>query len=71
MTSKITIVLEVLGDGKWHGIEELRQQTDLTSEEMTEVAEFLGKYGFAELDDSNSRVKINRAFKRILAQSNM
>lgn len=69
MTSKITIVLEVLGDGKWHGIEEMRQQTDLTSEEMTEIAEFLGKYGFAEIDDANSKVKINRAFKKILAQN--
>jgi len=27
------------------------------------------KYGFAEIDDANSRVKINRAFKRILAQN--
>ena len=69
VTSKITLILEVLGDGKWHGIEEMRQQTDLTSEEMTEITAFLGKYGFAEIDDANSKVKINRAFKKILAQN--
>lgn len=69
VTSKITMILEVLGDGKWHGLDDLRQQTDLTSEEMNEIAAFLGKYGFAEIDDANSRVKINRAFKRILAQN--
>ena len=69
MTSKITMILDVLGDGKWHGIEELRQQMDLTSEEMREIAAFFGKYGFAEIDEPNSRVKINRAFKRILAQN--
>ena len=69
MTSKITMVLEVLGDGKWHGTEELRQQMDLTSEEMKEIAAFLCKYGFAEIDDANSKLKINPAFKKILAQN--
>ncbi len=69
MTSKITMILEVLGDGRWHGIEELGQQMDLPSEEMTEIVAFLGKYGFAEIDDVKSRVKVNRAFKRILAQN--
>jgi hypothetical protein len=69
VTSKITMILEVLGDGKWHGIEDVRQQADLTSEEMAEIAEFLGKYGFAEVDDTNSKVKINQAFKKILTQN--
>ena len=63
------MILEVLGDGKWHGLEEMQQQTNLTSEEMAEIAEFLGKYGFAEIDDANCKVKINRAFKKILAQN--
>jgi hypothetical protein len=70
VTSKITIVLEVLGDGKWHGIEELRQQMDLTPEEINEIATFLGKYGFAVIDGANNRVRINRDFKRILSQNN-
>jgi len=69
VTSKITIILEVLGDGKWHEIEEMRQQMDLTFEEMMDIAEFLGKYGFAEIDDANDKVRINSAFKKILAQN--
>ena len=69
VTSKITIILEVLGDGKWHGVEDIRQQMDLTAGEMTEIVVFLGKYGFAEIDDANSRLKINPAFKKILAQN--
>ncbi len=63
------MILEVLGDGKWHGIEDMRQQTDLTPEEMAEIAAFLGKYGFAEIDDAKGKLKINRAFKKILAQN--
>ncbi len=63
------MILEVLGDGKWHELEEMRQQADLTPEEMEEIAAFLGKYGFAEIDDANGKVKINRAFKKILAQN--
>ena len=69
MTSKISIVLGVLGDGKWHNLGDIRQQTYLASEEMMEIADFLAKYGFAEVDNSNQRVKINPAFKRILTQN--
>lgn len=68
MTSKIALVLEVLGDGKWHRLEDLQHQMDLTSDELGEIADFLGVYGFAEVDESKNRVKINRAFKKILAQ---
>ena len=42
------MVLEVLGDGKWHGIEDTREQMDFNFEEMGEIVDFLGKYGFAE-----------------------
>jgi hypothetical protein len=69
VTSKISIVLEVLGDGKWHDLGDIRQQTYLTSDEMMEIANFLAKYGFAEVDTGNQRVKINPAFKRILTQN--
>ena len=69
MTSKIAIILEVLGDGKWHRTDEMQLQLDLTSEEMMEIVAFLGTYGLAETDDPQTRVRINRDFKRILAQN--
>ena len=43
MTSKISMILEVLGDGKWHLLEEMRLQTGVTFEEMEEIVSFLCK----------------------------
>ena len=67
MTSKISMILEVLGDGKWHLLEEMRLQTGVTFEEMEEIVSFLCKYGFAAINTANGTLKINPAFKQILA----
>jgi len=67
--SKIAMVLELLGDGKWHGIEELLLRLKLSEREFREVAAFLGRYGFVKVDEANRRVKINRDFQRLLAQA--
>jgi hypothetical protein len=61
--------LEILGDGKWHETEQLRQMMDLSDCEMQEIADFLGKYDFAEVDDAKRRVRVNKDFKKILTQS--
>ena len=69
MSSKIATILEVLGDGKWHEIEEMQLKCDLPSEEMREIFAFLGTYGLAENDKSHNRVRIKRDFRKILAQT--
>jgi DNA-binding IclR family transcriptional regulator len=69
VASKIAMTLELLGDGKWHRIEEMRQQMNLSFCEVEEITSFLDKYGFAEVDGSNERVRVNRDFRKILAQN--
>lgn len=69
MAYKLTRLLEILGDGKWHETEQLRQMMDLSDCEMQEIADFLGKYDFAEVDDAKRRVRVNKDFKKILTQS--
>jgi hypothetical protein len=59
------MVLELLDDGKWHGIEESLLRLELSEREFRVVADFLGKYGFAKIDERNRRVKINRDFIRL------
>ena len=66
--SKITMILEILGDGKWHGIEELLLRLELNEHKFREIAAFLNKYDFVKIDEKNRRVKINRDFKKLLAQ---
>jgi len=63
--SKIALVLELLGDEKWHGIEESLLRLELSEHEFREVTAFLDKYGFLKVDERNKRVKINRDFLRL------
>ena len=69
MAYKITMLLEVLGDGKWHDIEQLHQLMNLYDCEINEIMAFLNKYDFAEVDDTKKRVRLNKDFQKILSQN--
>jgi hypothetical protein len=63
------IMLEVLSDGEWHGIEELRQLVELSETQVREIATFLFEYDLGVVDVSNKKVRINRCFQEILVQT--
>jgi DNA-binding IclR family transcriptional regulator len=67
--SKITRILEMLGDGKWHEIEELQLMLGLNEHKVQEIATFLNKYDFVKFDKERRKVKINRNFQKLLAQT--
>jgi DNA-binding IclR family transcriptional regulator len=67
--SKITMLLEILGDGKWHGIEELQQRLELNERKVQEITAFLNKYDFVKINKEHGKVKINRNFQKLLAQA--
>ena len=69
MLSKITMVLELLADGKWHRAEDLRFRLELSEHEFRHVAAFLGEYDIVKSDEKNRRVKINKDFRRLLTQA--
>jgi DNA-binding IclR family transcriptional regulator len=69
VVSKITIILEMLGDGKWHEIEELQQRRGLNEHEVQEITAFLNKYDFVKIDKEHRKVKINRNFQKLLVQT--
>jgi predicted transcriptional regulator len=62
------LILELLSDGNWHGIDELLVKVKLNEQKFREVTEFLDKYGFIEFDHENRKVKINRDFRKLLVQ---
>ncbi len=66
--SKITMALEILGDGKWHRIEELLLSLNLSEDKFRELTSFLNAYSFVKVDEKNGRVKINSDFKKLLTQ---
>jgi DNA-binding IclR family transcriptional regulator len=63
------MILEMLGDGKWHEIEELRLMLGLNEHKVEEITTFLNKYGFVKIDKEHGKVKINRNFQKLLAQT--
>ena len=67
--SKITMALEILGDGKWHGIEELLLSLKLSEDKFRELTSFLNAYSFVKVDEKHGRVKISSEFKKLLTQT--
>ncbi len=63
------MILEILGDGKWHGIEELQLRLGLNEHKVQEITTFLNKYDFVKIDKEHGKVKINRNFQKLLAQN--
>ena len=66
--SKITMVLEILGDGKWHRIEDLLLSLNLSEHKFRELTSFLNAYSFVKVDEKNGRVRIDNDFKKLLTQ---
>jgi DNA-binding IclR family transcriptional regulator len=69
LVSKITMILEMLSDGKWHGIEELQQRLELNERKVQEIITFLNKYDFVKIDKEHGKVKINQNFQKLLTQT--
>ena len=69
MVSKLAMVLDMLSDGKWHGIDELQQRLELKEQEVRKIAAFLSEYDFVKSDEENKKVRINREFLKLLAQT--
>jgi DNA-binding IclR family transcriptional regulator len=63
--SKITMALEILDDGKWHGIDELLLSLELSENKFKELTSFLAAYSFVKFDEKHGRVKISREFMKL------
>jgi hypothetical protein len=68
LVSMLMVILELLGDGRWHKREELLLKTGLNGQKFEKVTGFLSEYSFVKVDNKNKRVKINRDFRKLLAQ---
>ena len=66
MGSKISMILDLLSDGKWHSIAGLSRKSSLDSREIEELLSFLDKYEFAKVDFESGKAKINKAFQKLL-----
>jgi len=69
MPFRITLLLEKIGDGKWHELDQLKQLMGFSDYELQEITKFLSQYDFAEFDEVARQVRISRDFQKILADS--
>ena len=70
MLPKITMILEILSDGKWHRTEELLICVGLNENKLQEVKSFLKCYDFVQVNEKSGKVKINKDFQKLFAQAN-
>lgn len=64
--SAVATLLEMLSDGKWHGLAELPKQTGLAAYKVRRITAFLCRFDFVVVDEANAKVKISRDFQEFL-----
>ena len=65
----MTKALEILVDGKWHTLREIKQKTKLNKYQIERVMEFLERYGFISVDRIAKKIILNKNAKRFLVQN--
>jgi DNA-binding IclR family transcriptional regulator len=65
---RIAEVLEILSDGEWHSIDEVRKEMGLNEDQVKRITEFLSEYEFISVDNSKSRMRIKEAVRSFLLQ---
>jgi DNA-binding IclR family transcriptional regulator len=61
--------LEILVDGKWHALKEIKQKTELNKNQIKQVIEFLERYGFISVDKMARKIRLDKSFEKFLAQN--
>jgi hypothetical protein len=68
MGSKMALALELLRDGEWHSLEEIREIVEIDEYQAKEFASFLGEYDFATRDSRNN-VRLTKRFLDLLCET--
>lgn len=66
---KISGILQLLCDGRWHLIEELQHCFGVSCFGFEKPIDFLSEFGFAVIDDDNLRIRVNSDFQDILLKT--
>ena len=53
-------VLQLLENGEWQYIKDIPKLTNLNSNKVEHITEFLAKYNFVKIDETNQRIKLDR-----------
>ena len=69
-TSKIASVLEILSDGRWCTLEEIREKAKIGEAQLQRIIDFLNEYNFIVVrNGAGKSVKLNKMAQEFLAQT--
>jgi DNA-binding IclR family transcriptional regulator len=68
MAFRVAEVLEILSDGNWHMLEEVRRKMNLNRNQIQQIAGFLKEYEFVALDETQKRMRIEETVRKFLTQ---
>jgi hypothetical protein len=57
----------MLGDGKWHRIDDVQKEMRLSENQLKRITEFLSEYEFVAVDNSKNRIKIKESVRSFLS----
>ena len=66
---KIAEVLEMLEDGRWHTLKEIREKIKLSENKIQQIVEFLKGYGFVLMDEKKGWIKLDETVREFLRQT--
>ena len=75
---KVNEILELLENGRWHDLEEIRNKIQLQDLDITSVTKFLAKYKFIKVDKEGKKAKLDfstqdflKKIRRLEGQENL
>ena len=66
---RIAEILEILNDGQWHLLTEVKKKMKLTDDQVKQIADFLREYDFVEINDADKKIKIGEDVLKFLSQT--
>ena len=68
MALKITEILEILKDGKWHSLDEIQTEMHLNRNQIQQVIAFLREYRFVIISETQKKIRIEEEAKKFMTQ---
>jgi len=65
---KINLILDILRDGKFHRVTDLKIEINVNDLEMQKILSFLHKFDLVEIVD-NKQIRTKQSFRRLITQS--
>lgn len=66
---KMAKTLEILVDGNWHALREIKQKTKLNKNQIQQMIDFLERYGFISVDKIARKIRLDKSVEKFLAQN--